>query len=110
MDRAESLRQIISFGPRREEAFDSLFNCPQDSEPELVIASAEMLYGVLQKYIAGTISMDDLEEWAMFVESCDDIDHSSIEDYVYALANPHLMGEIDKEKIVKMAELINGIG
>lgn len=110
MDRTESLSQIISFGPHREEAFDSLFEHSMDSESELVIASQELLLDVLQKYIAGTISTDDLEEWAMFVECREDIDHSAIEDYVYALANPDLMGDIDKEKIVKMAELLNGIG
>ncbi|WP_432473054.1 hypothetical protein [Amphritea sp. HPY] len=107
MDRTESLSQIISFGPHREEAFDRLFDHSTGSEFELVIASQELLLGVLQKYIAGTISTDDLEEWAMFVECRDDIDHSAIEDYVYALANPDLMGDIDMETITRMAELLN---
>ena len=109
MDRAESLRQIISFGQYREEAFDSLFNDPTDPESESVIASVEMLHAVLQKFIQGTISTDDLEEWAMFVEFRDDIDHSSIEDYIYALSNPDLMGGIDKDKVVQMARLLGDI-
>lgn len=109
MNRSEALNQIISFGKHREDAFSCLVNYSLASDVEHAVASKDLLYDVLQKYIAGAISTDDLEEWAMFLECRDDIDGSAIEDYVYALANPDLMGDIDKDKITKMAELLHGI-
>mgnify|MGYP003885531725 CR=1 FL=1 len=54
------------------------------------------------------ISVDDLEEWAGFIEFCDDIDATAIEDYLYALSNPELMGEISKEKARQMIDLLEG--
>lgn len=109
MDRAESLQQIISFGTNRDDAYAALLKHSWDSESELVVASRQLLSDVLQKYLAGDISSDDLEEWANFIECRDDIDYSEIEDYIYALANPQLMGSIDREKIAKMVELVNAI-
>lgn len=62
---------------------------------------------MLNKYISDSISDHDLEEWANFVECRDDIDYSKVEGYIYALANPELMGEITQCKIVKMLQVLN---
>jgi hypothetical protein len=109
MNRVESLSEIISFGERREQAYSCLVGGSLESVCEQVIVTKQQLAEVLNKYILGDICADDLEEWAMFVECRDDIDHSSIEDYIYALCNPSVMGEIDKDKMVQMAQLLTDI-
>jgi len=107
MDRAEALRQIIEFGPYREEAYGVLLGQPFSSDDESVIASVQSLLQMLRKYLDDQIDVDDVEEWAMFIDCCDDIDASLIEDYIYALCNPELMGSVDKAKAAVMIELLN---
>lgn len=109
MNRVESLNQIISFGERREQTYSCLVGGSLESVCEQVVVTKQQLIEVLNRYIVGDICTDDLEEWAMFVECRDDIDHSAIEDYIYALSNPSVMGEIDKDKIVQMAQLLTDI-
>lgn len=106
MNRVESLSQIINFGEHREQAYSCLVSGSRESVYEQIGVTKQQLIEVLNKYIAGDINTDDLEEWAMFVECRDDIDHSAIEDYIYALSNPSLMGEIDQAKAVLMAQLL----
>lgn len=111
MNRAESLTQIITFGKYREQAFTDLAKFSfvfTDDNGGLVEISDSILAAVLQKFISGCISEDDLEEWANFVECRDDISCDKNEDYIYALANPELMGEITIENISKMLTVLTG--
>ena len=109
MNRVESLTEIISFGARREQAYSCLVGGSFESVCEQIVVTKQHLAEVLNRYIIGDICTDDLEEWAMFVECRDDIDHSAIEDYIYALSNPTLMGDIDKDKVVQMVQLLTDI-
>lgn len=106
MNRVESLTQIIVFGEHREQAFSHLSKCRRDGDTESVDISDSILALVLEKYLSGCISADDLEEWANFVECRDDIDCGKNEGYIYALSNPELMGEISTENINKMLTLL----
>lgn len=108
MNKAEALTQIITFGELREQAFSALAK-PAEGDygnGRSIEISDSILTGVLQKFICGCISADDLEEWAVFVECRDDINIDKNEGYVYALANPELMGEISTEKISKMLAIL----
>ncbi len=107
MNKTESLKQILHFGINREEAYSVLLSYPIGDENSLVVASKQLLAEVLQMNLDNKISFDDLEEWATFIECRDDINYTQIEDFVYALANPELMGSIDKEKITKMIDLLH---
>jgi hypothetical protein len=106
MKRVEALVQIITFGECREQAFSALSQFGFDSDVELVEISDSMLADVLQLFITGLISADDLEEWANFIECRDDINFSRNEGYIYALANPELMGEINTENIIQMLKIL----
>ncbi|SIS60877.1 hypothetical protein SAMN05421760_102437 [Neptunomonas antarctica] len=106
MKRVEALVQIITFGECREPAFSALCQFGFDSDVELVEISDSILADVLQLFIAGFISADELEEWANFIECRDDINFARNEGYIYALSNPELMGEINTEKIIKMLEVL----
>lgn len=106
MNREDALKQIISFGPDLDEAYSVVLSHPLSPDNEVVVASCQSIAVVLRKYIADEVSVDDLEEWAMFVDCRDDVDCSQIDDYVYALTNPELMDDIDKEKAAVMVELL----
>lgn len=109
MGRLEALRQIVTFGPQRELAYSVLAGYPFDSEVELVEITKPELADVLHKYLLKEITAEDLEEWANFIECRDDLDYKKVEDYIYALANPDLVGEIDSIKINKMVQLLNAL-
>ncbi len=108
MNRAESLIQIITFGEFKEQAFSVLSKCGMGhQDDDLVEVSDAILATVLQKFISGSISEDELEEWALFIECRDDINSDKNEGYIYALANPELMGAITIEKIHKMLLILD---
>ena len=102
MNRTEALQQIITFGKQRDEAFTKLVKCRYDSDIEHFVLEHKILADVLAMYINGSISGGDLEEWANFVECRDDINYLAVEDYIYALANPEIMGDISQAKINQM--------
>lgn len=107
MTRAEVLQQIITIGEYREKAFQELVNFQFDNDIELFEVSNDILVDVLRKYISNLLSGDELEEWANFIECRDDINYEKVEGYIYALANPEVMGEISRESINKMLQLLS---
>lgn len=107
MDRVEALIQIVRFGEKRELAYSALASIPFDSEVALVKVTKEDLANVLNKFLRSEITADELELWANFIECRDDLNYAEIEDYIYAVANPVLVGEIDIMKINKMIKLLN---
>jgi hypothetical protein len=100
--------QIITFDENREQAFSMLasFGFDHDAGEDLIEISDSILAAVLQKFISGCISADDLEEWANFVEFRDDINCDRNEGYIYALANPELMGQMTTENIHEMLAIL----
>lgn len=104
-DKTAALLQILSYHDDWDDAIAYLLASTEECEP--IVASKPVLIQVLNKYVSGGIAADDLEEWAGFIELCDDIDHSTIEDYLYALSNPELMGEITIDKALQMIGLLN---
>jgi hypothetical protein len=107
MNRVEALAQIVTFGPERDNAYLELVKYSYDSDVELFEVSESKLSGVLIMSISGNISDDELEDWANFVECRDDLDYERIEGYIYALANPLLIGGINRAKIEKMLGVLN---
>ncbi len=107
MNRVEALEQIITFGEHRNQAFGVLASFGFDCELELFEVNNEILKVVLNKYLSNFIDSDELEEWANFIECRDDINYEKVEGFIYALANPELMGEISHNKIRKMLEVLS---
>lgn len=107
MDRVEALKQIVRFGEKTEFAYSALASFPFDSEVELVKVTKEDLAYVLNKFLLNEITADELELWANFIECRADLNYSVIEDYIYTLANPILVGDINIIKINKMVQLLN---
>lgn len=106
-DKTAALHQILSYHDDWDDAIAYLLSSTEECDS--IVASKPALILVLRKYVSGAISADDLEEWAGFIELTDDIDHSVIEDYLYALSNPELMGEITIDKALQMIELLSDL-
>ena len=78
-----------------------------DTPPEAMVAlTAATLAAVLQLYLAGTISDDDLADWAHVVDMRNDIDSSAVEGFIYALANAEQMGGITPHAVQRMHDLL----
>jgi hypothetical protein len=106
MNRAEALKQIVTFGADKEAAYSELVKFGYDSEIEYFVVYKHILETVLLMYLSDKITDDELEEWANFIECRDDLDYEVIEGYIYKLANPYLVGDINKEQITKMVQLL----
>lgn len=78
-----------------------------DTPPEaMVTLTATTLAAVLQLFLAGTISDDDVADWAHVVDMRNDIDSSAVEGFVYALANAEQMGGLNTASVQRMLALL----
>lgn len=78
----------------------------QTTTAATVTLTPQLLAAVLQLYLAGTISDDDVADWAHVVEMRNDIDSSAVEGFVYALANAEQMGGISTASVLRMLALL----
>jgi len=106
MNRQQALQQIIAFGEQREAAVTALTKFGWDPSFEVISIDSHALIVVLTKYMSDEISADDLELWANFIECRDELDYSAIDGYIYALADPELMGDISPITIKKMLTVL----
>ena len=106
MNRQQVLQQIIAFGEQREAAVTALAQFGWDPSFEVISVDSQALIVVLTKYMSGAITADDLELWANFIECRDELDYSAIDGYVYALADPELMGGISPTTVKKMLTVL----
>jgi len=106
MTRKEALLAIIQFSDNKDEAFSQLAKYPREYDATLVNVTPLMLINNLNMYIQNTITSEDLEFWANFIEIREDIDFSEVEGEIYALSNPDLMGEITISKMTKLISIL----
>jgi hypothetical protein len=61
---------------------------------------------IVQRFLDGVLSTDDLENWANAIESRDDIgfENNELSEFIFDLANPVINGEITKELVIKMID------
>lgn len=104
MNRSAALEQIVCFGARRDDAYSVLAESEEGGAA--VAVTCHHMLGVLQRYLNSELDIDDLEEWAMLLECRHEIDCSAVEDYLYALSNPELMGGINSASISRMMALL----
>ncbi|MBN3561084.1 hypothetical protein [Aliamphritea spongicola] len=103
MEILAALQVLAVYGEQQDQAFEALIDS-QDGALHLV--SLKDVYTVLDRYLSGSLTEDDLEDWAMLLDSRDEFDCSTVEDYIYALNNPDLMGGISHSAIATMADLV----
>lgn len=59
---------------------------------------------VLQEYLRGEVSTEDIEGWASLIECRDDIDYEELADIVFRLATPEIHDKFDKTVAAKIID------
>lgn len=107
MNKQQALHQILTFGPQRDSAFSVYVNADIEPNETPFEVNHQHLIMVLEKYLADEIDADDIEQWANLIDFRADIDGSSIDGYLYALANPEMMGDGEnKTNILRMLTVL----
>jgi hypothetical protein len=101
-DRVHVLRSLFALDRPLCEILESLRRFPWDSDEDLVILKFEDVATILDRFLEGELSRDDVESWANSIESREDIGFDEtgeelIKDAIYQLANPELSGPLTAE-------------
>jgi hypothetical protein len=93
MDRISALRVIVAYQLPVDGALADLASYGWNSDVESVTVAAAEVRSILQRYVAGALSEDDLTRWAEIIEGRDDIaldpvHQEALAMVVFTLANP----------------------
>lgn len=102
MGRMEVLNDLISFSESPEALSKALSQYEWDYEGVPFIVKASQVRKVLEEFLAGKYSAQELEAWANLIECREDLEfeeskHNLIENIINHLANPVLHGEISHQ-------------
>lgn len=90
-ERKEILRKLIRLEGEFLPLVRRLRQLPWDSEESPVLLTRSNVVAVLDRYLVGGLSEDDLENWANEIEGREDIDFDEVsKDAIFELANPLL--------------------
>lgn len=95
--RVELVEQLIGLTRPLRDIGKELSKYPFDSDIELAVLQRSHVVGILQRYLTGTLSEKDVEDWAESVEIRDDIgfeDSEVVSDAIFFLANCYLNGPL----------------
>jgi hypothetical protein len=96
--RAELVTRLVRDGPLSPQDFRQLHSFGWDSDEILVVMTSVDACTVLDRFVQGQLSADDLVKWANQIEARDDIgfetEHEqALGDLIFELANPSLHPE-----------------
>lgn len=102
MDRFEVLRNLVAFSKPVNVLSSDLSNFDWDFDGDPLIVTASDMKLVLNRFLAGERTAEELEAWANLIEGREDLEfedqqNEAIENVVYCLANPVLQGAITPE-------------
>jgi hypothetical protein len=103
MNRKEILTKLINMEGSIELLIPELSKFDWDSAQELIILKKCHILKILNKFIEGLIKKIDIEIWAETIECREDIGFEAlyeqlINQIIYELANPYLVGDLSKDK------------
>jgi len=101
-DRAQTLRALIAYELPIESVLADLGTFGWDATQPFVILTREDILRVLDRYLAGDLTAEQLTGWADLVECREDIgfpdgDRDLLSDTIFRLANPYLRDEVTPE-------------
>ena len=111
MNRQNTLKNLVEFSKPIVELSNDLSKLTWDYEGELFTIFAYQILEVLNRYISGNLSSEEIENWANLIESREDIEFEKtkstlLENIIYQLANPILEGEITLNQCKEMISKI----
>lgn len=93
-ERGEVLAALVAWTRPLDELTEQLRKFSWDSDEELVTVGPDEVARILDSFLRGSASADEIERWADAVEGRDDIafEPPEVVDVVFALASPELSG------------------
>lgn len=102
MDRFEVLINLVAFSKPVDDLTSDLSNFDWDYDGDPLIVTASDMKLLLNRFLVGERTAEELEAWANLIEGREDLEFEdqqseAIENVVYSLANPVLQGAITPE-------------
>jgi len=110
-ERREAVADLVQLRTSVDDAVSALRRFPWDCEDELVMLGPAELRHVLRAFLGGSLSANQLENWANAVEGRDDVSFEPREmiDLVTELANPLLFKPLSTETAREMLQRIDSL-
>lgn len=94
-DREQILEALLTASQPLDRLSNALSNLEWDCERTLVVFSRQHATQVVEKYLFGLMSGDEVVAWANLIESREDIDfelgqEQLLQEFVFELANPEI--------------------
>lgn len=107
--RKQAVTDLVRLRRPLDDALAELRRFPWDSDEELVELGPTELRHALNRYLAGDLTAEGLEDWANAIEGRDDIAFTpqDIIDLITELANPLLYRSLTPENVRDLASRID---
>lgn len=94
-DRKAALKALISYSLPLEPSLAVLASCGWGCDEPLVTLSSGDVVAVLDRYLAGSLTADQVTDWADLLECREDIElPAHLTDALFRLANPNINGPV----------------
>jgi hypothetical protein len=107
-ERAAALQALIAYQLPIEPVLGTLSSLGWDQQEPLVALSPEAFASVLERCLAGELSLEQLTDWADLIECREDIEvpaePQDLSHLVFRLANPNLEGAVTKELVGELRD------
>jgi len=102
--RTEVLNDLLERRRPLPELSDDLSRFSWNSDEALVRLSKANVASVLQEYLRGEVSIEDIAGWASLIECRDDIDYEELADIVFQLATPEIHDTFNETVAAKIID------
>lgn len=111
INRHTVLRSLAEFSRSLNELRDLLGLLEWDFDDLPFVMKRLHLHGVLERYLSGNLSSQDVEDWANLVEGREDVvfesgDAELLDEIVYELANPRLTKQLSDQRAKEIISLL----
>ena len=105
--RADLARRLVEYALPIEPVIAELSAYPWDCDSPLFVITPAHVASVLERYLAGELTAEQIERWGNLVEMRDDLDlaehaYEAIREVIHELANPLLTEPLSKESAFRM--------
>ena len=112
-DRIQALNALIAYDLPIEPVLDDLGSFGWDSVQSLVILSREDIVHILDRYLTGKLTAEQVTDWADLIECREDIgfpegDEELLSGTIFRLANPYLRDKVTLELVKSKRRELDG--
>jgi hypothetical protein len=106
--RKELARKLVEYALPIEPVLSELSAYPWDCHSPLFVITPAHVTSILDRYLAGELTTEQVERWGNLVEMRDDLDagEGPIREIIHELANPLLTEPLSKESALRMRHVL----